>query len=184
MTGKLSAQKKIYLVSAVWLAVVFLMFNLGFKFLDSSNKKTREKIQEQTKEEAVLINEKESYDSAKKDLDELKAKTVQPEEFFSKDITLVNEIKFLEELGSQYGVKLNLSGLSGTVKTAPKAKTQSDIVIAPYGINVAGSFPNVLAFLEHMENLPFLTQLTGFSLSAAGGKDVVLNMSANFYLER
>lgn len=184
MKSKLTAQNKIYVIFAVWLAVVFFMFGRGFKFFDSSNGQIGKNIQEQIQEETILRNEKESFDSAKKDLSELEKKEIQPEEFFSKDITLVNEIQFLENLGRQYGVKLYLSGLSGTVKTASPAKTQSNIVVVPYSINVSGSFPNVLAFIKHMETLPFLTQLTGFSLNAASGGDIVVNMSANFYLER
>ena len=182
--NRVSAKPKIYLALAIWLIVCFVVFSYVFKFLERANKQTKSKIDQQNKELTVLEAEKESFDKAKEDLSNLSQKDLQPEDFFSKDITLVNEIKTLETLAQNLGVELNLSGISGTTKTAPKAKTQGDIVIIPYSISLNGQFSKTVDYIESLENLPFITRLTALSINAAASGNVNANLTANFYLRK
>jgi Tfp pilus assembly protein PilO len=132
----------------------------------------------------LLEAEKQSFDFAQKDLEQLSRMPLQPENFFSQDVTLVSELETLEKLGSQLNVRVELSGISGTVKNAAKAKTASDIVTIPYNISVRGSYPQIVNFLEYFENLPFVTTLTSLAIRSTGEGEVIMSGNALFYLKR
>jgi len=182
--NKFSAKNKIYVAAAVWLISCGLMFGYFFKILARSNESAVVEILQQKKDLASLQAERDSFERARSDLKMLAGEAYQPEAFFSRDITLVKEIEVLENLGKQLDVKLSLSGLSGTTKTAPKAKTQGAIVIVPYNIILQGSFEKIVDFIETLENLDFITNIGGLSLSAGSGGTVTLNFTSNFYLRQ
>ena len=126
-----------------------------------SNLRTLEGMDQQKKDLAALNAERQSYIQAKGDLDDLAKKSIQPEDFFSKDITLVNEIRTLEGWGNKLGVQMTLSGVSGTINSVPKAKT-----------------------IEVLENLNFITNINNIGISAGDNNQVTLSLGANFYLKR
>ena len=169
---------------ALWIAVDFAMVSHYFNIFDNTSRQTLEQIAAQRQEMAQLSAERDSYLRAKQDLVELQGKAVQPEDFFSRDVTLVNEIKTLENLGQKLKVALTLSGLSGTVTSAPKAKTQGEIFVVPYSISVTGDFSDVVAFIETMENLDFVTTLSALNISASSDSKVSASLTANFYLRQ
>ena len=77
---------------------------------------------QQRKDLANLKAERESYRLAKEDLEALANKTYQPVDFFSKDVSLVTEIKTLEALGEQMGVTMQLSGLVAQPPQRPRRR--------------------------------------------------------------
>lgn len=178
------AKNKIYIAAAAWLIVCLAVFGYFFKILDRQNTATLAQIVGQNNELAVLDAQQKSFTMAKQDLADLAKQSLLPDDFFSQDVTLVKEIQTLENLGNKLQVNFNLSGLSGTVKNAPKAKTQGDIVTVPYSISLSGSFPRVVDFIETMENLSFITHLTTLSLSGNGSTGVNANLTAIFYVRR
>ena len=123
MPKHLSAKNKIIIIILAWLVLSFGMLTYVFKFLDSTNQQILDSMGQQKSILASLQAERESEMRAQRDLQELSQKLYQPEDFFSRDTTLVNEIKILENLGQKYNLKMQLSGVSGTINTAPKAKT-------------------------------------------------------------
>jgi hypothetical protein len=176
-----SAKNKIYLVCAVWIFLCGLMFFYLFTILDKSNEKLVNGFAEQLHQTEVLQAEQESYKQANADLNKVKTEKYQPEDLFSKDVSLVNELKTLENLGLQSNIKLEISGLSGTVQTAPKAGTKSNIRQIPYGLTLTGSLNNCIAFMETLEHLKFVTTIN--SLTVTTGSDIVnINLSGLFYL--
>ena len=179
-----NSKNKIYAALAVWLALSGAMIGYCFKILQNANLEILSKISSQQTELNQLTAERDSYQQAKRDLDEMQTKTIQPDDFFSRDITLVDEIKTLENLGQKFGVNLDLSGLSGTVAQAPKANTKGVIYAASYSINLSGDFVKAVGFIEAFENLAFVTTLNSLSVSKAGQGNVNINMAANFYLRQ
>ena len=180
----MNIKSKIYLTAAIWVGVCLAMFAYGFKRIDAGNRGALAKISSEQSELAVLRTEEENYRQARKDLQDLAAKPLQPEAFFSTDISLVKEIEELEALGKTLSVDLTLGGISGTINSVPKAKTQGQLFLVPYQITVMGSFENVVAFVETLENLDFITSLSSLSLSSAGSGNVVAGMSATFYIRK
>ncbi len=176
---------KIYVTLAVWALLALGMFVYGFKVVENSNIQSQGKLDALNSELFLLQAERDSFNKAKKDLDTLADRDLQPEDFYSKDTTLVNEIRFFEGLADRVGVKMQLSGPSGTAQSAPKAKSLSgEIISVPLNITVTGPFPKVLEFAQAMENLPFATQVTAFNLSTLSGSEVSASFGGNFYLRK
>ena len=123
-----------------------------------------------------------SFKQAKSDLDKLAAQPLQPEQFFSQDISLVDEIQALQNLGQQYKVQMGLNGVNGTVNSLAPAPTISPIVMAPYSISLSGSLVNDLNFISSLEHLSFITTLTGISVGSGGQGLVNISLGADFYL--
>lgn len=178
------AKTKIYLMTFVWLVVCATMFGYFFKLQDGSSRALLKNVELQKKNLYKVKIEEESFRQAKEDLEKLKAETYQPEDFFSKDTTLVNEIKILEELSRQGNVDITLSGVAGTVKTVPRTTIKGSVLYVPYSMAVAGAYGNVIAFIETLENLSFVTNITALTVSAGEGGEVTATFTASFYLKQ
>ncbi|HVY67690.1 MAG TPA: hypothetical protein VHA30_02250 [Patescibacteria group bacterium] len=185
MNRAMSAKNKIVLLAVLWLVLGCAMFLYFFQILDNANLKTVADMADQQKKLATLQAQGNGYKKAQDDLAQFAQEPYQPADFFSKDVTLVKEIQTLEDLGQRYGVDMQLSGLSGTVDSASKAPTtRTGIVSVPYSINLTGDFNSVVEFIEHLENLSFITNATGLTVSAASGGQVNANLTAMFYLQK
>jgi Tfp pilus assembly protein PilO len=180
----MSAKNKIFALLALWIVLSALMFMYFFGFLDASNKQSLDNMAVLETNLAVLTAEKQSNSQAQADLQKLAQEQYQPDNFFTKDITFVNEIQALENLSQSLGVQMQLSGISGTVGTAAKAKTITPIVAIPYNITVVGSLQQVTDFVETLQNLSFITDVSGFSLNAADKGTVNMSLTGNFYLQQ
>ncbi len=180
----MSARGKIIVVAALWVLSAGAMFGLGFGWLNEQNDLQLKKLQDQTRDQQLLLAEQDSFQKAKRDVEEASKAAHQPAELFSKDVTLVNEIKTLEDVTASLHLDFTLSGLSGTVQRAPKAKTQSELVQLPYTVSVSGSFADVVAFLETLENLPFITQVSAISFSAGSGGKTAASFTASFFVRK
>jgi len=181
---KLSAKNKIILLGAAWVVVSAAMLFYFFGILDIQNQATVYSIDEKKKELQTLQVQNESYLRAKSDLKQVALEPLQPEDFFSKDVTLVNELKVLEDLKQKLGVQTQISGISGTVGSAAKAKTVTPVVVIPYGITVSGTLVQVVDFIETLENLSFITNVSNIGITSLDNGKVNATMSASFYLTK
>lgn len=180
----LSSKNKLILLLLVWLLVSGGMFLYFFPILDNSNQQILNSMATNQKDLALLLSESESYKQAQDDLQKLTTEPLQPDDFFSRDINLVNEIQALEDLATKYNVQMQLSGISGTVNTAGKAPTITPIVTIPYSIVLNGDLGSVVNFIENLEHLSFVVNLTSFSINASGQGTVTASLSSNFYLRK
>jgi Tfp pilus assembly protein PilO len=180
----LTSKVKIYAAATALALLCFAMFGYFFNIFDSSNALTLKNISENNKELKLLQDEELSYKLAKEDLEKMQKQTVKPQDFFSRDITLVNEIRTLEKLGEEMNVEFQLTGLSGTVKNAAKAKSQGEIVSLPFSMNIVGSLEDCVAFLKTVENLGFIVSVSGISVGIASADQVSISLPASFYLRR
>lgn len=181
---KLSAKNKIILLLLAWLILTAAMFSQFFKILDSQNQATLDSMAQERKDLVRLQDQDASYKKAQADLQELAGKNYQPEIFFTSDISLVNEIQALENLATKYNLKMQLSGVAGTIGTLANAGTITPIGIVPYGIALNGDFYEVINFIESLEHLSFITNPTDLSIRAADNGNVSASMTANFYLKK
>ena len=182
--SKLSSKNKIYIVVAAWLVLCAVMFMYVFGRFDNSNQSLVNDYATVHHSFAVLQAEAESYRLSQEDLAKAKTEPLQPNDLFTEDVTLVNELRTLEALKGTYNLDLSINGLGGTIKNAIKAKTKSDLYMVPYGMTATGNFQDVLHFLENLENLKFITNITTISLTGITGDQVTLNLNANFYLRK
>jgi hypothetical protein len=179
-----SAKNKIIFLALGWLILSFAMFIFFFKIMDHRNQQTLDSMAEERKALVVLQAESDSYKKAQADLDQLSGMAIQPDNFFSSDINLVNEIKTLEALSQKYNVQMQLSGVSGTINSAPKANTVTPIVVVPYSISLNGDLSSAVNFIENLENLSFITNVSSLAINAADKGLVHVSLAANFYLKK
>jgi len=167
----------------VWAVLTAAMFLFFFRILDASNQQTVDSMTSEQANLAALQGQKQNYEEAKADLDKLAQQPIQPDDFFSKDITLVNEIQTLQDWSQKLSVKMTLSGISGTINSQPKADTTTPLVKIPYAISLVGSLGQVTAYIEVLENLGFVSNVSGLSVSAGDNGTVSASLSANLYLK-
>jgi Tfp pilus assembly protein PilO len=184
MPKKLSAKNKIAIVVISWLVLCGVMFLYLFPIMDGKNQAELDSMAQDRKSLVLLQAQDQSYKQAQSDLQELASKTYQPEDFFTKDISLVNEVKTLEDLAAKYNLKMILTGVNGTIAALPKADTASNLAQIPYGITLSGDFYQAVNFIETMENLSFVTNITSLSINAADKSSIVVSLGANFYLSK
>jgi Tfp pilus assembly protein PilO len=180
----MSAISKIYLTLIIWLGLCVFMFVYGFNILGASNSQALADISRQKSQLLALEAQQQSYLLSQKDLQQMQGEKIQPEDFFSVDITLVKEIETLENLGKSLGVQLSLNGISGTVSTLPKGAAEVELYTLPYSIGVSGSLQKTVDFIETLENLDFITTLNSLSLDSSGDGNVSASMGANFYIRK
>jgi Tfp pilus assembly protein PilO len=182
MNKQLTKKQKFAISIAVWLMATLGMFFYCLPIQHKGNLAIIETIKTLSVKEQGLLAEKKSYLQAQKALEDLAKLEIQPENFFSKNITLVKEIKKLERIASELGVEFALSGISGNLQSATKAPTVSNIFLVPYSIHLEGSLDKLVAYIEHLENLEYITAINSLDVSATNEETVNLNLSANFYV--
>lgn len=179
----LASKYKIYIASLAWIVLCGAAFGYGFNILDHSNKILSSDLANKKKEYSLLEAEQKSFQMAKRDLDDLENEPVQPDDLFSRDVTLVNEIRELEAMGEESGVELNLSGIRGTIGNAAKAGTKGEIYTIPYVITVNGPFTSVLQFVERLEHVDFISPVFNISVTSAANNGVNATLTASFYIK-
>ncbi len=175
---------KIYATLALWLGITAAAFAYGFPAIDRSNRAVAANIAQEKSQMLDLETQEQSFLLAKRDLQDLAQQPIQPQDFFSQDVTLVKEIEELEALGKSENVHLTLGGISGTINSEPKAKTKSALYAVPYSITVNGSFADVVNYVQTLEHVDFVTALTSLSMAGSGGDNVTASMSATFYIRK
>jgi len=180
----MKAKNKIIVLFIVWLCVSASMFLWLFKILDGVNQATLNSMAQDRANLVVLQAQDQSYKQAQTDLKQLAAKTNQPDNFFTSDIALVGEIQVLENLSQKYNVQMQLSGVSGTINNLSKASTVTPLAMVPYGISLSGDFVQVVNFIESLEHLSFVTNVTTLTLTSGNNNNVNAGLSANFYLRK
>ena len=164
--------------------MVGAMLGYFFKILDVSNAAQVAAMAKDRKNLAVLVAERESYNQARRDLEQMAKENLQPDDFFTSDINFVKELEILEGINERMNVKMQISGIAGTAATTPKAKTITNLGIVPIGISISGDLPTVVDFVETLENLSFITTAGGFTINSADLNNVTLNLSGSFYIKK
>jgi Tfp pilus assembly protein PilO len=177
-----SAKTKIYATLGLWILLCVSMLGYFFGILDKGNQESVNVINTQNRELKSWLAERDSYKAALADLAAMQKQAYQPDDFFGKDVTLVNEIKILQDWATRLGLTLVLSGISGTVQAAPKAQTSTNLATIPFGVSLQGPFDKTLAYLEVLENLSFVVSIHSVSISTVSANSVSMSLNANFYL--
>ena len=171
-------------LTAAWLLVSLSMFFYFFNILDSQNLKTQKLMASDRSSLLVLQQEDQSFKDAQADLNKMATQPYQPDNFFSKDIALVDEIQTLEDLSAKYNLQMTISGVSGTAAAAPLAQTATPIALVPYGLSLTGTLPDLVDFMENLENLQFVTTITTVSINSGDKGQVNANLAGDFYLRK
>lgn len=177
-----------YKTKTILIIVGFILFAVGmvwfgFGIIGNKNQATADEIAKKRIELGLLEKEQKSLEQGKKDLAQLASSTYPPENLFSKDTRVVNEIQRLEEASKQAGVELNIS-VTGTQKTAEKVKgVSSDLITIPYTITLNGSFANELTFMQYMEHMPFITHADDITIIVSSADKTKMLIRSKFFIK-
>lgn len=185
--SKTSYQNKIVGTVCLFVVGTLLLFAYGFQWLDSLQASQLEQILTQKKSVLELRQQQQNIQLAKKDLKQVSDEKIAPDDLFSTDETLVEEISQIESQASKLNLALTLS-VAGTVAQASKAQVTSDLVTIPFSMQVQGSFGHVVQFMDALEHAGFVLTVRSInvtSTSSASDADAVTSSLAGvFYLRK
>lgn len=183
MINNTKYQSKLAVSSVVFGLVALAAFMFVFPFQQRQVDAGLSKLLETKKTVLELRQEQKNMLLAKQDIDEVKSKNLQPEDFFSRDTTLVSEIRNLESLASKLSVSISLS-VSGTVNSGVKVSESKALLGIPYNLTLTGQYSDVARFLESMENSANLISVRSVSLGASGKGEVSAGLTGAFYIKQ
>lgn len=180
---KLSSRIKLFASIAIFAVFSGMMFSFGYGVLDSRNQAQLDLVNQKNLELLVLEREQQNFEQGKNDLTSLKEQPYPPEDLFSKDTRVVNEIRELEELASRYSLDFSLQ-VAGSSATAPKAVgVSADLLQVPYSVTVTGGFNNILKYIEASEHTTFINQGYALQLNAVADGETRAVINSQFYLK-
>ncbi len=168
------------IVFAVGMAVMFL---LVVPQLQATLLSRQAKILDQKKTVLELRQERDNLERAKNDLEELTGKVLQPNDFFSKDTTLVSELARLEDRAKKMKVDLSLT-VSGTVAAATKAKTTSELYVVPITLRLSGAYADVVGYIDFLEHFSTIFTVRSITVATSTKDTVNANLTATVYLRK
>lgn len=176
-------ERSIVIWAVSWLVVTVALFVYGFSFFDEKTLAVQTDLTTAKAELSKLKAEQQAVKLAKQDLETVKTKNIQPEDFFKKDTTLVDQVQQLEQMSKKYDLDFQL-GLSGTISNGTPAKGIEGIVVIPFNVSVGGSLQNVEKFIESFEHMPYIVYQNSLNITAAAHNQVNAQMSANFFIRK
>jgi hypothetical protein len=179
-----SYKYKIIVAGVAFVLFAIGMFVYGYNILDGRNQVLADTATQRQAELEMLRREQRSFEQGKRDLANLAAREVPPEELFSKDTKVVKEIRSLEETAARFGLSFKLA-IAGSTKTALVFKgASSELFIIPYTATVEGSYDELHSYLQEAEHLPFVTHTTKLSVTALESGDIRAILSSQFYIKK
>jgi Na+-transporting methylmalonyl-CoA/oxaloacetate decarboxylase gamma subunit len=176
-------QIKIAVSITGFVVVVIVLFTLVFPWLLGRLERRVADILDRKKTVLELRQEQRNMELAQQDLEELKAKPLAPDDLFSQDITLVTELLQLERKAKELNITLSLT-VTGTVATATKAKTTSDLYAVPFSLQLVGRFGDVVAYTDYLEHAAAVMTIRTVSVNASNQDMVTASLGGLFYLRK
>ncbi len=183
---KVKQQKyQVKIISSIvgFVLVALLVFGLALPWLSNKLQTSLGGILEQKKTVLELRQEQHNIELAKQDLVEIENKQRLPENFFSKDTTLVTDLGNLEGTARDLHIDFNLS-VSGTVPVAAKAKTTSELFLVPFTIQISGAYADVVSYFDFLEHSGTVFTVQTINLGGGEGEKVTANLGGSFYLRK
>lgn len=182
--NSLNSKTKTILLLAAFVLFAVGMFFFGYGIMADRNQIVSDDIAKRRVELEILQREQKSFEQGKKDLAQLASSQYPPENLFSKDTRVVNEIQRLEEAAQRYSLDLTI-GVTGNTKTAePVPGTSSGLNAVPYTMTLNGGFGNALLFMQMAERMPFISHAQNLSITVSTGSDTRTVITSEFYLKK
>lgn len=183
---KVKQQKyQVRIVSSIvgFVLIALLVFGLVLPWFNTALQGSLAKILEQKKTVLELRQEQHNIELAKQDLVEIEKKERLPENFFSKDTTLVTDLGSLEGTARDLRIEFSLS-ISGTVPVAAKAKTTSELFLVPFTIQLSGAYADVISYFDFLEHSGTVFTVQTINLGSGDVERVTANLGGSFYLRK
>ncbi len=179
----MQSNRKIYIYIILNIIVFVVMFKFVLPKMANSLVALQNSHQAQISKLNQLNDQLKSLSKMNEDLSSLNELKVKPENFFTSDATLVNEIKSIEDAAVLTNTELDLA-ISGTADKAKSIPSLSNLVQVPFTMALKGAYPNVVRFVKYMENRYFIAPISSINISADEESEgtVIATFQSNFYL--
>ena len=176
--------KKVAASLLVWLAGTALAFFWLFPKLSGSLIELKQSHAKQIAELNQLKDYAKGVERMQQDLATMRKGEVQPEEFFTSDIKLVNEIKHIESIALETNNAI-IFNISGTADKAAAVKGASSALFEiPYTITLEGNQQTVQNFVSRLEKSYFVSPVNAVSYLVDNNGVLVARVVANFYIQK
>ena len=155
--------KKIYSALFIWLLVTTASFYYVFPKFAAVLVNLQQDHQDQIAQYNSLQAQIQSLYAMQQDLDSLSKAAVKPDDLFTTDVQLVNEIQHIEDIAKISSNTLKVT-ISGTAKDAQAYPGFSKLYKVPYSMTLVGSFSSTLQFLHYFENSFFVSPIDAINI--------------------
>ncbi len=176
-------QQKIGISAALFLVVAIAFVFFLFPWLLGKTAAALDTLFAQKRTVLELRQEQENIELAKKDIERIASQSSFISKLFDQDINLVEKIGQLEAQAARYGVRLNLT-LSGTVATASKASTASELYVVPFTMRLSGSYASVVSYVRYVEQAGTVFTVRNTTLSTSGKDEVTVSLVGIMHLRK
>ena len=171
----MSSNKKVLLISTIFgiislILIIFVVFPL-FKEI----KKYSEEFVTTKKNIVFYSDETGSVSLIRKIYGEIEPDSKKIDSLFVDPEVPIDLIKFLERIAQDSKISVNITSV------APKT-SEKDWNYMEFQINLIGSFPNLLIFLEKIENGPYLIETKNLSIKNLAEQEITLPKYKQFSL--
>lgn len=155
----MTLQRKIYLAIFSFVILIFLMAVFVFIPLFESIKDNSKELISQRTNLASLETKIKNLNQIKNAYYNFESNLKEVDELFVNPEVPVEFISFLEKISKDSQIKIKIS-------LASSGKTEEDFwPFIIFQLNAEGVSPNLLRFLEKLENAPYLTEIQNITLS-------------------
>jgi hypothetical protein len=169
--------EKTFLISGVLSLLVLILFYFGIYFLIKDIKKNSEDFLRVKKEISIIQTQIENIESFKNTYVFLKPDLEKVSNLFVDPEVPIDFIKFLETTASSSEVLIKVSLVS------PKAIVEEPWSFLEFQLNLTGSIPNFLKFLEKIETANYLIEIQNLSIGRLSEKDLTTKELKTFSLD-
>jgi hypothetical protein len=179
----MSINQKIGIHVLVWVVLTAFAFMYLFPFAVKGITDLQIKYAKQIIALNELRDNAKSLQRMQQDINSMEKHEVQPEQFFTSDLQLVNEIKRVEAIAAASNLTLGLS-LAGTTDKAANYPSASGVSQVPLTMLLRGTFPDSIRFLKAFENSPFIAPVNGISFTKGEEGFVNMTVVSNFLIHK
>lgn len=184
----MNLQAKIYSYVLALLAVSAFAFFYLFPMLANGLIQLQNTHKDQLSKIKSLDEQVKALQAMQRNLDDIAKMPVQPKDLFapySADVTLVDEIQSLENSAVKTNNTMKIT-INGSAQGAQPYPSASGLVSIPYIINLNGTYPQTVRFLEYLENSFFISPVQQITISRNGDKAGTVNtkITTMFFLQK
>lgn len=181
----MNVTKKIILIIVAWLVVTAAVFLYVLPKVGDSLIALQNSHQDQINQLSLLQAQTKNLTQMQADLDVINKKSIKPDDLFPIDVSLVNQLKFIENIAQQTNNQLTIQITGSENQATPVSGSLSHLLQSPYSIKIVGTFPDAVNFIQQMETSYFISPIAGINMSeATDTKLLTTQILTNAYLRK
>lgn len=179
----MSINQKILSLLGVWVIVTGLSFSVIYPRVIKGISDLKLTFAAQIAELNELRDHAKSLQEMQASVIKLEEEEIQPDEFFTSDTELVQEIKHIESIATVTNNRLVLN-ISGTADKAAAYPAKTALSQIPFTITLRGNFPDAVRFIQEFEQSYFLPPVNGLNITVGEEGVVTTTIVSAFIVQK